>query len=415
MDSDQQHHESPKSYRPAAPLRLLLPIVVVAISAVVALWLMQTGPKTEPRQKVRNATLVDVRPLEFASQTTSISVMGTVIPKREVVIKPQVSGEIISFSDKLVPGGHFSQGEQLLAIDPSDYRLAVRQLSSEVARVEADYQIELGRQRVAQKEFELLGEAVSEEEKNLMLREPQLEDIRASLEGAAARLEQAQLNLQRTIVNAPFNAVVISRDVNLGTSVSMGTPLATLVDSDAFWVEAPVPVSQLKWIHTGEKSNTDGSQVLIYDAAAWGSETNRPGQVIGVMADVEAQGRMAKLLIEVPDPLALQARSSNLSRLLLGSYVRVEIAGQALPRPVAIERDLVHDGNRIWIMDEQGNLDIRTIEITFRDQDQVLVTGGISAGELLVTSNLPSPVQGMSLRVREATAESPAGGEKTRP
>ena len=191
--------------------------------------------------------------------------------------------------------------------------------------------------------------------------------------------------------------------------------LATLVGSDVYWIEAPIPASQLRWISTGQKGMAEGSQVRVFDTVIWGSESFRTGQVIGMTAMVEEQGRMAKLLAEVPDPLALQARSSNLSRLLLGSYVRVEIAGQALPRAVAIERDLVHDGNRIWIMDEQGNLDIRTIEITFRDQDQVLVTGGISAGELLVTSNLPSPVQGMSLRVREATAESPAGGEKTRP
>jgi len=416
MDSDQQqHHGSPNPNRPATLMRLLLPIVVVVTGAAIAFWLMQTGPKAKPRQKVRNAVMVDVRPIEFTSQATSISVMGTVIPKREVVIKPQVTGEIISFSDKLVPGGHFASGEQLLAIDPEDYRLAVKQLASEVARVKADYQIELGQRRVAQKEYELLGETVSEEEKNLMLREPQLENIRSSLEGAAARLEKAQLDLERTVVNAPFNAVVISRDVNLGTSVTIGTPLATLVDSDAFWVETPVPASQLKWIHVGAKGNIGGSPARIYDTATWGSENSRSGQIIGMMADVEEQGRMAKLLIEVPDPLALQARSSGLPRLLLGSYVRVEIEGQSLPHAAAIERDLVHDGNHLWIMDEQGNLDIRTVEITFRDQGQVLITGGISDGELLVTSNLPSPVQGMNLRLRESATENSTGGEKTRP
>ena len=415
MDPDQRHNESPKLNRPAASLRLLLPVVVVAIGAVIAVWLMQSGPKAKPRQKVRNSVVVDVRPVEFAPQTTSISVMGTVIPKREVILKPQVSGEIISFSDKLVPGGHFSSGEQLLAIDPEDYRLAVKQLSSEVARVEADYKIELGQRRVAQKEYELLGETVSEEEKNLMLREPQLESIRASLEEATARLEQARLNLQRTIINAPFNAVVISRDVNLGTNVSTGTTLASLVDSDAFWVEAPVPASKLKWIHIGDGDHNGGSLAHIYDTATWGSENSRSGRVVGMMANVEEQGRMAKLLIEVPDPLALESRSNGLPRLLLGSYVRVEIEGKPLAQAAAIERDLVHDGNRVWIMDKQDNLDIRTVEISFRDLDQVLVTGGISPGELLVTSNLPSPVQGMSLRLRETATENSIGGEITKP
>jgi hypothetical protein len=66
-------------------------------------------------------------------------------------------------------------------------------------------------------------------------------------------------------------------------------------------------------------------------------------------------------------------------------------------------------------MDKQDNLDIRTVEISFRDLDQVLVTGGISPGELLVTSNLPSPVQGMSLRLRETATENSIGGEITKP
>ncbi len=46
-----------------------------------------------------------------------------------------------------------------------------------------------------------------------------------------------------------------------------------------------------------------------------------------------------------------------------------------------IERDLIRDGDRVWVMDEQGNLDIRPVEIAFRARDQVLVTGGISADE----------------------------------
>ena len=116
-------------------------------------------------------------------------------------------------------------------------------------------------------------------------------------------------------------------------------------------------------------------------------------------ATVEEQGRMVELLVEVADPLALAKQSQGQPKLLLGSYVRVEIAGTTLPLAAMIERDLVRDGDRVWVMDEQGNLDIRPVEIAFRARDHVLVTGGISADEKLVTSNLPSPVQGMALRI----------------
>lgn len=418
MDPDQlqePHSSSADQRRRAARLRLLLPIAVIAISAAVAVWMMKSGPKAKARPQVRNAVLVDVRPVEFGPQTTSVTVMGTVKPQREVDLKPQVSGEIITISDKLIPGGHFSRDEQLLTIDPSDYELAVKQLASEVAKTEADRQMESGRRRVAEKEYELLGEDVSAEERALMLREPQLGSLNAELEGARARLELAQLDLSRTAVRAPFNAVVMSRGVNLGTRVSPTTTLATLVGSDSYWVEASIPVSQLQWIHAGEPGKATGSPVRVFDTAAWGPGKHRSGRLVGLTAMVEEKGRMATLLAEVSDPLALQPSSAGQPKLLLGSYVRVDIEGISLPHAAAIARDLIHDADQVWLMDEQGRLDIRSVEVAFRGKDYVLVTGGLSAGEQLIISNLPSPVAGMSLRLKETEAATPATVEKTKP
>ena len=134
MCPDQLHKPQPDSAgqnRRGAWLRLLLPLIIILIGIAVAIWMMQSGPKAKARPKVRNAALVDVRTIEFGPQTTTISVMGTVEPQREVDLKPQVSGEIIQMSSNLLPGGHFAMNEQLLAIDPSDYHLAVKQLASE--------------------------------------------------------------------------------------------------------------------------------------------------------------------------------------------------------------------------------------------------------------------------------------------
>ena len=410
MDPDQQHNQAPGPNRPAALLRLLLPVVVIAIGALIAVWLMQSGPKAKPRQKVRNAVAVDIRPVEFGPQTMALNIMGTVRPKNEVVLKPQVSGRIISVSEKLIPGGHFTRGETLLAIEPRDYQLAVQQLSSEVARAEADLRIERGRQRVALKEYQLLGETVSDEERDLMLRVPQLESSKASLEEVKTRLEQARLDLERTTVKAPFNAVLITREVNLGASVTPSTTLATLVDSDTYWIEAPIAASQVKWTRVGQQ----GSAVRIYNSAAWGPDIYREGRATGMAATVETQGRMVELLIEVTDPLALEEHSEEQPKLLLGSYVRVEIEGASLPRAAMIERELIRDGDQVWIMDDQGNLDIRPVEIAFRARDHVLVTAGINPGEKLIISNLPSPVQGMALRLMSAEDAPVASGSNSR-
>ena len=388
--------------------RVLLPLAVITVSALLALWLVETSPQAKPRPRVHNATLVDVTSVNFGPQQTVISGMGTVTAARNVELKPQVSGEIIELSRNMVPGGHFGQGETLLKIDPTDYRLAVRQLTTDVAKAESDLQLEQGNQLVAQKEYQLLGETVSDMEKSLMLRYPQLENLRATLESAQARLEQARVDLARTEIRAPFNAVVQSRSVDVGARASESNVLVTLVGTDAYWVEVPVPVSQLRWIRIPRTDGHLGALVKIYDSAAWGDGIFRQGRVVRLEADLEAQGRMARLLVRVADPLSLQPGNADQPRMMIGSYVRVEIEGQTVTSAAAIDRGFIRNGCNVWVMDADGGLSIRPVEITFRGIERVLVTGGIDPGENMVITDLAAPVEGMLLRTADAAADKTA-------
>ena len=390
--------------------RILLPMAVLAAGVAVAFWLMETGPQAKPRPQARNATLVAVRAVDYSPQQTVIYGMGTVAAVCNVELKPQVNGEIIELNPNLVPGGHFRKGQTLLKIDPTDYRLTVRELATGVAKAESDLQLEQGNQMVAQKEYQLLGQTVSDVEKALMLRRPQLENLRATLEAARAKLDKARVDLGRTEIKAPFNAVVQSRAVNVGTRASDATVLATLVDTDAYWVEVSVPVSQLRWIRIPQTDADPGALVKIYDSAAWGDGVSRQGRVIRLESDLETQGRMARLLIQVDDPLSLKPDSAGKPRMLIGSYVRVEIQGNAVASAAAIERKFIRNGNSVWVMSPEGKLAIRPVEIAFRGADRLLVTGGIKSGEQLIITDLASPVAGMLLR----TADDSAGQSGTR-
>lgn len=389
--------------------RVLLPLAVLAASGAVAFRLMETGPQAKVRAQKRHATLVTCKAVVFGPQQTLISGMGTVTAAREVELKPQVNGKIIELNDNLVPGGLFSKGDMLLKIDPADYRLTVRQLSTDVARAESDLQLEQGNQLVAQKEFQLLGETVSDEEKALILRQPQLENLRAALEAAQVKLEQARLDLARTTIKAPFNAVVQTRAVNLGTQAAESTVLATLVGTDACWVAVSVPVSQLRWIKIPQTSGDEGSPVRVYDSAAWGEGVFRQGRVIRLEAGLEEQGRMARLLIQVEDPLNLRKAHAKAPRMLIGSYVRVEIEGKAVQKAAAVEREYVHNGDSLWIMEAGKRLAIRPVEIAFRGSDRLLITGGIEPGEQLIMTDLAAPVEGMALRTTDSAPDQSPG------
>jgi len=384
-------------------LGIALPVVVLFIGGKAALNLIDTSPKAQRKNSnSRNARLVEVEPACLSKETTLIQAMGTVKPARKIRFQPRVSGEVIEVSPELLPGGVFRAGEMVLRIDPTDYELIVRQRTGEVAHAQSNHQLELGSQSIAQSEYELLGESILEEDRDLVLRKPQLKAVEAALDIARAALEKARLDLDRTRVRAPFNALVQSREVNLGAQVTTATPLATLVGTDHYWVELSLPVNQLKWVRIPRNADHEtGSRVRVFNEAAWGAGVWRSGRVIRLAGDLEEEGRMARLIVSVPDPLCLLEENQGAPTLLIDSYVRVEIEGLELGDVVAVRRGLLRDGDRIWILDADNRLEIRPVTVAYRGRERVFVSVGLAAGDRIVTTDLSAPVPGMPLRIRE--------------
>lgn len=391
----------PKRRTGSRPLGAGIVLAVLIIGVVIAVALVKSSPRVRPLIPPPQATLVETKPVSVSPQLVSIQAMGTVTPSQQIDLRPRVSGEILRISDDFFPGGYFNAGETILQIDPADYELAVRQMHKNVADAHTELKLEEGNQTVVQKDLELLGEVVAEEDLELVLRQPQLARARASVDAAEAQLHRAELDLERTTVKTPFNSIVQSRSVNIGTQVGPSNSLATLVGTDTYWIEVSVPVDKLKWIQIPRASGGTGSKVTITDDAAWPAGASRTGRVFRLAADLEPEGRMAKLLVSVEDPISLNAGNANLPRLLLGSFVRVVIEGSELQESIGLGREFVRDGNTVWILSEGNTLEIRPVEIGFRGQSDVIITGGLQPGENIITSQIASPVAGMPLRTAD--------------
>jgi RND family efflux transporter MFP subunit len=288
----------------------------------------------------------------------------------------------------------------MLRLDPRDHELAVRQRESALARARAALQLEQGNQSIARQEFEVLGESIRDEDRDLVLRKPQLDSALAEVAAAEAALGEARLALARATLRAPFDALVRTRSVELGARVAPGTPVAILVDTSAYWVELSLPVSQLRFVSL-PAAGAPGSPVKVFDPSAWGPGASRAGRVIRLLGDIEPEGRMARVLVEIPDPLALRPENAGKPALLVGSYVRGEIEGTALEGVVSLDRALLRDGDRVWVMNAKGELEIRPVEVAFRGSEHVLVSSGLAPGERIVVSELSAPVEGMPLRTAE--------------
>ena len=233
-----------------------------------------------------------------------------------------------------------------------------------------------------------------------MLRQPQLKQARARVDFAEAALRRAELDLQRTRISAPFDAQILSRDVATGSQVSTGDSLARLVATDRYWVSASVPLSQLRWLRFAERDGEEGAPVTLRHEAAWGPSRSRQGRLQRLVGELDANARLARVLVSVEDPLALRAEAGTPS-LILGAFVRTAIEGRALDDVVRLDRDLLRREDTVWVM-EDGALDIRDVTVLLRDNDYVYLSDGLDQGDQVVATDLATVVDGAALRLEDA-------------
>lgn len=398
------------SSRKTALLSLL--ILLVAAGVVALIFLSEPEAQRGGATK-ETAMLVEVEEVARGTFEPTVTAMGTVEAARDVVLAPRVTGEIVERSPRFEPGGFVERGEVLVRIDPADFRIVLEQRKSDLRQALSELQLEEGRQDVARKDYQLLEETLGTENEDLVLRRPQLESARARVESARAAVAQAELDLERTAIRAPFDAHVLSRDVDLGSQVSAGQRLGRLVGTETYWVMTSVPRSKLRFLEVPVPGAKDtGSRVQVRDRAAWPEGVHRAGRVEQLLGELAERTRMARVLVTVDDPLAREANAApdeEIPPLVIGAFVEARIEGEAIEDVVRVSRDHVRTGDTVWVM-EDDELRIRDVEIVYRDADWAYVREGLEEGDRVVTTHLSTVVEGAPLRT-EGTPEAEGAPE----
>lgn len=400
-ENDQEMKDVPEPRKATGRniMRLVVSLLLIGAGLAGARFLINTKPRINKRPPVKMEPLVRTKVLQPENYTLKIPAMGNVIPARKISLETQVGGEITYLHPDFTEGGMLPQGTKIVQINPRDYQLAIMQKKWALAEAEYAFRLEEGHQDVARREWELLygEEKISEAESGLALRKPHLDRVQAAIAAAKAELEQAETNLERTSLAAPFNALVLNKYVDVGSQVTPQEKLADLVGTDVFWVVIPLPVERLRWIRFPTGGSSNGSTVQVF----YRGGSVRDGRVIRLLPDLSKEGRMARLLVAVDDPLDLQPKGSRRPVLLIGEYVRVLIEGEHLRGIYRIPRAALHSDSEVWIVDGENRLAIRPVKTVWRDEESVVVENGFKPGEQLVITGLAAPVAGMPLRVEE--------------
>jgi len=392
-------------------LQGMLAILILLAAIAATVWLIKTKPAPRKQKPPKLELLVETTVASPSSNSVVIEAMGTARAHQQVSVNPEVAGLVVWKNPNLIAGGLIEKGGPLIRIDDRNYAAAVRQAEAQLQQVQVEYELELSRRAVAAEEWGMLesGADVDRRAKSLALRKPQLRAAEASLKAASNALDRARLDMERCEIASPFNAVVLEENVDLGQLVGSQTSVARLAGTDRFEIMASLPVYQLDHMEWPDENGAGGASATIeYDRGA-GEMVHATGRVVRLLGDLGNPGRLARVLIAVDDPLKIDGGEAS-DRLYIGSYLRCLIQGHPMPDSFRIPSELLREGDKLWIMDDDSKLDIRPVEVLWRQSGHVLIGGGLQEGERIVSSHISVPLPGAALR--EADAEEP-GRPKT--
>ena len=197
--------------------------------------------------------------------------------------------------------------------------------------------------------------------------------------------------LQRHVLKAPFNAWVLEENVEVGQRLDPGFSAATLVGSDEYWVQVSLPVDQIQHIQL-PTDHQPGATAHVYTEMGDTKRLAAKGHVTALRSDLEREGRMARLIVSIQPP-----ERKVEAPLLLGSYVKVEIAAGELEQCLAIQESALRADQSLWVADKEDTLQIRPAKIRWTLEDTIYVAPVLEEGDRLIISPLKSGIPGTAL------------------
>ena len=373
--------------------RILYPIAILLAGLGLAALIALNEPEQSLQPYEPPPVSVRVTRVEVGAEHLTISSQGTVQPRSQSELIPEVSGRVVWTSPSLVDGGSFRAGDTLLRIDDADYRNAVQRSEAALARAEVEH-------AYARDELRRL-QRLSEQS---LASQSQLDGARrafsvaeANLQESRANLEQAQRDLDRTELRAPFDGLVRSEQVDLGQFVSRGQSIGTIYATDFVEVRLPIAADQL--VYLGMPVYVRGQlpaklRPPVTVSAEFGTARLQwRGELVRTEAEIDERSRMvygvARLRLE---------HQEGLPMIPVGLFVQAEIRGRRVENVIRLPRSAIRDDNQVLVVDADNHLHFRQVRILRLEHDEVVISEGLADGELVCLSPMQTVVEGMRVQ-----------------
>jgi RND family efflux transporter MFP subunit len=375
-------------------LKKIAPVLVIVAALIVAAVIVATAPRLQPSQAEPVPPTVRVLKAEPKSVRMVVHAQGTVTPRTETALVPEVSGNIVWISPNLVAGGYFEVGAPLVRIDDRDYRAVVERARAAISRTEAEQEFsEFELRRLEELETR---ELISRSEVESGMRAARVAE--ANLQDARVALEQAERDLARTEIRAPFKGLVRDEQADVGQFVSRGAAIANIYAVDYVEVRLPIADQQLAYLdlplsQRGELDAATAPAVTL-SADFAGQSYSWTGSLVRTEAEIDSRSRMIQAVARI----STDGDTDNNPDALpppVGLFVHAEIQGRPAENIVVVPRAAIRNASDVLVVDDDNRLRFRTVELLRVYGDEAFISDGLIEGELISISPLQAVVDGM--------------------
>ncbi|MGB1403061.1 MAG: efflux RND transporter periplasmic adaptor subunit [Porticoccaceae bacterium] len=383
----------------------LLAIGVVAAALFLAVMMNLLAPGADKSPEPEAAIAVKTMRVKSAELVVRVESQGVAKARTRTSLISEVSGAVLRVSDNFVVGGTFQAGDMLLALDPTDYEVALQRAEARLMSAKAAMEFERARSVQAEKEWAMTGRPQSEAPL-LALRQPYLLEAQANLLQAQSEVRQAKIKLEKTIIKAPYAGMVANKLADVGQFVTAGTRVGEAFAIDFVEVRLPLTERDLSMMDSLLSTSLTEKMVVLSGtvdgiSASWQATIARSEGVVSEL------NRAQYLVARLADPYGLDKdQNTNRVPLRVGTFVKASIEGKMLKGVFQVPRSALLEGSRIGLVDSEQLLKIVPVTVAHADDQYYYLSDGLTNGMEIIISALGTPIEGLKLRVRnDLTAE----------
>lgn len=372
--------------------KIAIPVVILVIGFIIMFGLLNLRKETPKRPPESRAKVVETAIVQLRPVRTEVTAYGRVTSAQPVKLYSEVSGTLEKGTVDFKPAQSFSEGDLLVKIDDRQARLDLKSAKSELmtALATALPEIKLNfpdEYPVWQNYFDGCGfdkkVASMPETDNAKIR---LYLSRFKVYQLYFKVQDLEILVSKHYFYAPFDGSIVSTDLRVGSTARNGTLLGEIINLEEMEVAVPVKADDIRWIDRSEPVKFTSTEM----AGHW------TGKVTRIGSDIDTRTQAVNVYISI--------ENGRGAALLNGVFLEAHIPGRIIEKAYAVPSRAIYEDRYVYLIDE-GALARRDITILRKENDRVIVDGGVDNGDTLIVEIMQGVAPGMPARSKSAISE----------